>query len=236
MRKLLIFVFLLALLGRPVQAAQADKYVALTFDDGPSGRFTQALLEGLAERNVHATFFLCGYRLETYGDLARQIRSRGHEIGLHGYSHDSMAAMSSTAIAEELQRTRALLPGDPLVNLLRTPGGQHTETIRQCALDAHLALVHWSLDPMDWATRDQALIYRRIMEQAADGDVILLHDMTDSTVQAALQAVDSLQAQGYRFLTVSQLAMLRLTHLSSGETFSAFPPAFSFPTCQSPEV
>lgn len=223
MRKILILFSLLAVLCRPALAAQPPKYIALTFDDGPSGRFTEALLEGLEARNVHATFFLCGYRLETYGDLAARIRAQGHEIGLHGYSHDDLAAMSSSAISAELDRTAALLPKGTLINLLRTPGGQHTDTIRKCAADANLALIHWSVDPKDWATRDSALVYRRIIEQVHDGDVILLHDMSDSSVQAALAAVDTLQAQGYRFLTVSQLAMLRLTHLRSGSSFSAFP-------------
>lgn len=224
MRKLLLLFFTLCLLRTPVLAAQQDKYLALTFDDGPSGRFTQTLLDGLEERDLHATFFLCGYRLETYGDLAPKIRAGGHEIGLHGYSHDSMASMSAGKMKEELARTRALLPRDTLVNLLRTPGGQCTEAIIQCAREENLALIHWSVDPKDWATHEQTLIYRRIMEQAADGDIILLHDMTDSTVQAALEAADDLKAQGYHFLTVSQLAMLRLIHLSPGGVFSAFPP------------
>ena len=175
MRKTLVFLLLLPLLCRPVEAA-GDKYIALTFDDGPSGRFTETLLEGLAQRNVHATFFLCGYRLETYGQLAEKIRSHGHEIGLHGYSHDPMAAMSPDTLTAELRQTRALLPRDALVNLLRTPGGQHTDTIRHCARQENLALIHWSVDPKDWATRDSGLIYQRIMAQAADGGVILLHD------------------------------------------------------------
>lgn len=224
MRKFLIVLSLTALLSSTALAAEQPKYIALTFDDGPSGRFTEALLEGLEARNIRATFFLCGYRLETYADLAAQIRAQGHEIGLHGYSHDSMASMSYSTIASELARTRALLPDGTLVNLLRTPGGQHTDTIRQCAQASNLALVHWSVDPRDWATRDSALVCQRIVEQVRDGDVILLHDMTDSSVEAALQAVDTLQAQGYHFLTVSQLAMLRLTHLRAGDSFSSFTP------------
>ena len=223
MRKFLISIFLLSSLCISVNAAEPTKYIALTFDDGPSGRFTEALLEGLEERNVRATFFLCGYRLESYGDLAGQIRAQGHEIGLHGYSHESMASMSPEAVSSELTRTRALLPRDALVNLLRTPGGSQNETVCSCAKNAGLALIHWSVDPKDWATSDRDLIYQRIMSKTQDGDVILLHDMSESSVQAALMAVDTLQARGYQFLTVSQLAMLRLTHLQSGGSFSAFP-------------
>ena len=223
MRKALIILSTLFLLTLPARAADT-KYVALTFDDGPSGRFTTALLEGLDARDVDATFFLCGYRLETYGDLAQTIRSGGHEIGLHGYSHDPMSEMSVSAITSELQRTRALLPGNCLINLMRTPGGQQTDAVCQAAAEAGIAIVHWSLDPKDWATRDASLIEQRVLSQIQDGDIILLHDMTDSSVEAALALVDHLQSQGYRFLTVSQLAMLRLTHLESGQRYSSFPP------------
>lgn len=224
MRKIIIAGALLWALCCPGLAAGPEGYLALTFDDGPSGRFTQTLLEGLAARNVHATFFLCGYRLETYGPLAEQIRAGGHEIGLHGYSHDPMADMSRTQLTQELLRTRALLPRAPLVNLLRAPGGQLNDGIRACAGEQRLALIQWSVDPRDWATRDSELVYQRIVEQAEDGGIILLHDMSDSTVQATLRAVDTLTARGYHFLTVSQLAMLRLTHLTGGKSYRCFPP------------
>lgn len=223
MRKALVLLFTLAVFALPARAADT-KYVALTFDDGPSGRFTSALLEGLEQRDVDATFFLCGYRLETYGDLARSIRGGGHEIGLHGYSHDAMADMSAGAIISELQRTRALLPESCLINVMRTPGGQQTDAVRQAAREAGVAIIHWSMDPRDWATRDASVIEQRVLSQIQDGDIILMHDMTDSSVEAALALVDQLQTQGYRFLTVSQLAMLRLTHLESGQRYGSFPP------------
>lgn len=223
MRKALVLLFTLAVFALPARAADI-KYVALTFDDGPSGRFTSALLEGLEQRDVDATFFLCGYRLETYGDLARSIRGGGHEIGLHGYSHDAMADMSAGAITSELQRTRALLPESCLINVMRTPGGQQTDAVRQAAREAGVAIIHWSMDPRDWATRDASVIEQRVLSQIQDGDIILMHDMTDSSVEAALALVDQLQTQGYRFLTVSQLAMLRLTHLESGQRYGSFPP------------
>ena len=68
----------------PVRGAEETKYVALTFDDGPSGRFTRRLLDGLQQRDVKATFLLCGYRLKDYPKEAQRIFREGHEIGLHG--------------------------------------------------------------------------------------------------------------------------------------------------------
>lgn len=224
LRRLFSLFLALYLLTAPVSAAETGKYAALTFDDGPSGRFTRELLEGLAQRNVHATFFLCGYRLEDYGELAQAIRSAGHEIGLHGYSHDSMAAMDADTLRRELNDTRALLPAGCPVSLMRPPGGNSGEVLYQVAREQNLSIITWSVDPKDWATRDSALVFRRMEEQTGDGDVILLHDMTDSSVEAALALVDELTNRGYKFLTVSQLAMLRLTQLKPGKTYDCFFP------------
>lgn len=222
MRRLLVFLLILSLLIPPVFSQEPPKYIALTFDDGPSGRFTQALLEGLKQRGTTATFFLCGYRLETYSDLARTIRSCGHEIGLHGYSHDCMVPMSVAEVSRQLEQTAALLPDGTLINLMRAPGGNISDSVRAAAAENHLSIIHWSVDPVDWATRDAALIQKRVLDQVGDGDIILMHDMTDSTVQAALALIDQLKAQGYQFLTVSQLAMLRLCHLKPGQQYRCF--------------
>lgn len=224
MRRLLVLIFTLFLLAQPISAAETPKYAALTFDDGPSGRFTEALLEGLAERNVRATFFLCGYRLADYGELATEIRHQGHEVGLHGYSHDSMAKMDSAKLRRELEDTLSLLPAGCPVSLMRPPGGAANGTVKAVARDMNLSVVFWSVDPKDWATDDTELILSRMLSGTGDGDVILLHDMDMSSVEAALALVDELTARGYRFLTVSQLAMLRLTQLKPGDSYECFVP------------
>ena len=224
MRRTFSLFFVLFLLTLPVQAESGTKYAALTFDDGPSGRITGALLEGLAERKVRSTFFLCGYRLEDYGEVAAAIRQKGHEVGLHGYSHDSMAKMDEQTLRRELEDTLALLPAGCPVSLMRPPGGAANETVRSVAQEMNLSVMFWSVDPKDWATDDASLILSRLREDTGDGDVILLHDMDMSSVEAALALVDELQAQGYKFLTVSQLAMLRLTQLKPGESYEGFSP------------
>ena len=206
MRRILACILLLlALPVLPVRAAPAEKYVALTFDDGPSGRFTRRLLEGLYEREAKATFFLCGYRMQQYPELTERIYQEGHEIGLHGFTHNSMASMSRREIAKELIDSQALLPEGCQPVLLRPPGGKCTDGVRQVAQARGLAILGWSVDPRDWATEDTAAIEKQILRQVKDGDIILLHDMTASSVQAALDIVDALDKQGYRFVTVSEL-------------------------------
>lgn len=213
----------------PKAEAAEPKYLALTFDDGPSGRYTDRLLQGLAERNAKATFFLCGYRLEVYPDYPQKILSGGHEIGLHGYSHDPMNKLSPEALDRELEQTDSLLfeATGRHFSLLRPPGGQSTAAVEAAAAQRNLSLILWSVDPKDWATNDSSLIERRVLSNVSDGDIILLHDMSDSSVDAALSLVSKLQAEGYQFLTVSQLAALRGKPLCAGSLYTCLPGNFS---------
>lgn len=226
MRKLfcLLLCVVLCPVVRGAEPAQAPKYVALTFDDGPSGRFTRRLLDGLKERDAHATFFLCGYRLKNGGELARRILDEGHEIGLHGYSHDNLSTMTRRQIASELAATRALLPGDAETVWLRPPGGCSSDGVRQVAEATGLSILNWSVDPRDWATRDTAAVGQSVIHSIRDGDVVLLHDMSDSSVDAALAIIDRLKSQGFRFVTVSQLAKIRDLQPRPGRTYTSFPP------------
>ena len=214
------------LLAVPVSASSEEqpRYIALTFDDGPSGRYTRRLWEGLEERDARVTFFLCGYRVEQDPELAERILSAGHEIGIHGYSHKNMRELSRRQIAAELEDTRSLLPKgcDPV--WLRPPGGCCSDGVRQVAAVTGLSILDWSLDPKDWATRDGAGVQKAILDAAKDGDVVLLHDMTDSSVDAALAVIDGLQQRGYRFVTVSELARRRRVQIEPGKTYRCFPP------------
>ena len=224
MRRIFLCLLCLSLVALPVKGAGDVKYVALTFDDGPSGRFTRQLLKGLAARDVQATFLLCGYRMEQYPELTEQIHAAGHEIGCHGYSHSNMQPMSRRDIAGEIEKMQRLLPEGCAMAFLRPPGGCCSDNVRQVAKARGLAILSWSVDPRDWATHDSRAIAKTVVERVKDGDVILLHDMTASSVQAALDIVDNLKGRGFRFVTASRLAVLRGTVPRPGKTYSSFPP------------
>ncbi len=223
MRRILSIFLCFSLLLIPSARAEEQQYVALTFDDGPSGRFTRRLLAGLEERQVQATFLLCGYRLELYPELAKQIFDAGHEIGLHGYSHKDMATLSRKELRKEIDDTRALLPENCKAVFLRPPGGSGTALVEQVAAKEELALLLWSVDPRDWAVHDAAAVEAAVVSQVRDGDVILLHDLSDSSVDAALSIIDSLHEEGFQFVTVSQLAALRGVIPQPGKTYQCFP-------------
>ena len=222
MRRLLSIILSLCLLVFPVRSAQQTKYVALTFDDGPSGKYTRRLLDGLQERDVKATFFLCGYRLEDYPREAERIFKEGHEIGLHGYSHNDLGKMTYQKAKEELVKTAELLPQGCEAVLLRPPGGRRSTVLEQVSRDMGLAIINWSVDPRDWANHDAQAVETFVIESVSDGDVILLHDMCDCSVDAALAIIDKLQAQGFQFVTVSELAEIRGIKVQPGEVYSQF--------------
>lgn len=223
MRRIFAALLCLCLLPLPVEAQEGTKYVALTFDDGPSGRFTRNLLKGLRKRDVSATFLLCGYRMAEYPELTEQIFREGHEIGCHGYSHADMRPMSRREVALEIAKMRELLPEGCRMNFLRPPGGSSSDAVEQVAEVQGLSILSWSVDPRDWATRDAWAVERSVLQSVKDGDVILLHDMSDSSVQAALDIVDTLLERGFTFVTASQLARLRGTTLRAGKVYTSFP-------------
>ena len=196
-------------------------YVALTFDDGPS-RHTERLLDGLAERGVQATFFLLGSRLEGSEALVQRMKAEGHQIGNHSYSHKELGAMTDKAAAEDLARCDLALctllgEGDYWV---RPPYGSMGSGL-PARLDVPVVL--WSVDPEDWACQNADAVTHHILSRIRDGDIVLLHDCYDSTVDAALRTVDALQERGIQPVTVEQLAALRGKTAQSGAVFLRFP-------------
>lgn len=221
MRRLWIFLFLPLMILR-VQGADT-KYVALTFDDGPSGVFTERLLDGLYDRGARGTFLLCGYRMQQYPELTQRIFDEGHEIGIHGYSHKTMKGMSRRAIAQEIMDTEALLPEGCRARFLRPPGGFLSDPVLEVAEARNMPILKWSVDPKDWATNDTAAIETAVLNRIRDGDIVLLHDMSESSVKAALDIVDQLLEEDFEFVTVSELVRIRGAKLTPGREYTAFP-------------
>ena len=201
-------------------------YVALTFDDGPSGPITEALLDGLRDRNARATFFLCGYRMDDYPSPLSRYVSEGHELGVHSTAHVDLTTLSRAEVHRDMKDTaqRIFIAAGVRPKLMRPPGGAYDDMVRQEAADEGMSLILWSVDPRDWATRDTAAVLSTMASAASDGDIVLMHDMSESSVQAALALVDQMQSRGYEFVTVSELAALRGETMAPGEVYRHFPP------------
>lgn len=181
-----------------------EKLVALTFDDGPHPEFTGPLLDGLKERGVKATFFLVGTQIHYAPELVRRMAKEGHQIGVHTYSHVTVAGLEQEEFLLQVEGTRRLiysLLGEREL-WLRPPYGLMDENTPRWA-DGPVVL--WSVDPEDWKDDKVGRIRDHIVAHAGDGDIILLHDIYPSSVEAALGAVDELKKQGFRFVTVARL-------------------------------
>ena len=215
-RRLLIAAVAASVLCVP---AWAGPCVALTFDDGPSGDNTRALMAMLEEKDVRATFFLCGYRIEAFPALPEALRAAGHELGVHGYSHECFDTMTPDQLRDELSRTAALMGG---ASLVRPPCGAWNDRVRGAARDAGMRIILWSVDPEDWRCRDPEEIARRVCESAQDGSVVLLHDLYPSSVEAAGRIIDRLRGEGYGFCTVSELAERAGVRMEPGQAYSQF--------------
>lgn len=213
--------------SRPAAAAAMEAadgpYVALTFDDGPRLDTTPVLLDGLARRGVHATFFVIGERVEPGRDILKRMVDEGHQIGLHTYSHKMLTGLSADEIYREINDLRDALTGllGDLDFMLRPPYGKVNSTV--CAM-AKTPIILWSVDPEDWSDHDTARQVALITNQVQDGDIILLHDIYASSVETALQVVDQLMARGFRFVTVEELFALRGVQPEDGQTYRRVPP------------
>lgn len=193
------------------------RYIALTFDDGPSPETTPLLLDGLKERGAHATFFLIGEQISGAEELVLRMQDEGHQVGNHTFSHVRLDRGSSAGMGE-LSKTDALL--QELLGAgeywIRPPWGFVSDTVRQ---SVDVPLIYWSIDTEDWSVRSAGKVARSIVQNAQDGDIVLLHDIYPSSVEAALQAIDELSAQGYQFVTVEELFALKGISPQSGRFY-----------------
>ena len=193
--------------------------LALTFDDGPRRSTTTALLDGLAERGVKATFFLVGGRVANgMEDLVERMDAEGHQIGIHTYDHVRLTGLSKADFDAQVARTRQALTGilghDGF--LLRPPYGLTDGAARQ---NAGCPIILWSIDPEDWGDQDAAREVEHVVSHAYDGAIILMHDIFPASVEAALEIVDRLHAQGYLFVTIDELFQARHIQLQPGQVY-----------------
>ena len=186
------------------KTAGTPKYIALTFDDGPSRKYTPILLDGLKERGVHATFFLMGKNIEGEEDIVKRMSEEGHLIGNHSYEHIQLTKAGAKAVCEAVEHTQEQIEAitGKRPEYIRPPYGDWNEELEE---EIGMTPVLWSLDSLDWKLKDTGKIIRQVLKDVKDGDIILLHDIFPSSVEAALELIDILQKEGYVFVTADEL-------------------------------
>ena len=154
------------------------KAVALTFDDGPSVPYTEQLLEILDANHVKATFFMIGRHVERHPAIARRIVAEGHTVGNHSYSHPIYLYRSRASTEAELQRTQRVIVDATGIEArwARPPGGVRTPAYFAATRRLRLPTVQWTASGFDWRQRTAESIVRSVMDDAASGAIVLLHD------------------------------------------------------------
>ena len=179
------------------------KKVALTFDDGPHPVYTPQLLDGLLERNVKVTFFVTGENAEANPEIIKREAEEGHLIGNHTYSHLGLSSCNHEKFRDELVSTNSVIKGltGQDVYFVRPPYGEWDKKFER---ELNMFPVLWDVDPLDWCTENVDGIVEKVVTSVEENDIILLHDLYGSSVDAALRIVDELTAEGYEFVTVDQ--------------------------------
>ncbi|MEE0221065.1 MAG: polysaccharide deacetylase family protein [Lachnospiraceae bacterium] len=180
--------------------------VALTFDDGPNARYTEALLDGLKEREVRASFFLVGQCIEGNEDTVRRMAEEGHLIGVHCMEHRDLTREPEEEAVRQLMDTAAMIGAvtGRMPEYIRPPFGKWSSGLQEAV---PMETVLWSVDSLDWKLQDTDRIVRRVLKDTEDGDIILMHDEFQTSVEAAMEIIDNLLAKGYTFVTVDELTI-----------------------------
>lgn len=206
---------------RDVNDLVGKKLLAFTFDDGPAYQTTDYLLKELKKRNILVTFFMLGSRIENYPEIVKQAYLDGHNIASHTYQHTDLLKLNEYQVYQEIQKTNQAIYQitETWPKYLRPPYGNTNDQIKK---NSGLNTILWSIDTEDWKYRDRSKVAQAILKNAEDGDIILLHDLYQSSVEGALLAMDELKKQNYEFVTIEEMIQLRGINLDSTKSYYSF--------------
>jgi len=199
--------------------------VALTYDDGPSKNATPRILAKLQEYGGKATFFMVGNRAMSYKDTIRQMVAQGCEVANHTYDHTLMNKVDPVELERQLELANQAVAdvGGVTPVLMRPCGGVTNDVGMGVAGAISMPAVLWSIDTLDWKTRDAAATVTAVLDHVKDGDIILMHDLYDTTADASDILIPELINRGYQLVTVSELASYR-GGMMPGQSYYKFRP------------
>lgn len=206
--------------GEADMQSATQPMIALTFDDGPSIH-TERLLDLFAKYGGHGTFCVIGNRIDLLPDTVARTVREGNELAVHSWDHCQLTRLGADKVTEEIETTRQkifeLTGGECTV--LRPTYGAVNDTLMRVAKDLDMIVVNWSVDTLDWKTRDADATYRAIMKGAEDGAIILCHDLYGETVDAMERVIPELTARGYRLVTVTELLTADARTVEAGRLY-----------------
>lgn len=193
--------------------------IALTFDDGPSSRYTDIILDTLSQyEDAHVTFFVVGTQAERFKEQMQRAYDLGCEIANHTTNHVKLTDCTEEEIQKEIEYVNSILIGYglPAAKLVRPPYGSNDAAVRK---SVNYPLVVWSLDTFDYTTKDKEAIIEKVMS-AQNGDIVLLHDIHEATAEAAEEFIPMLIEKGFKLVTVSEMYEQNGEELLKGHVYS----------------
>lgn len=196
--------------------------VALTFDDGPFAPVGNQIMDCLAQYGGKATFYVVGDRCPSYRAEMQRMAAEGHEIGNHTYEHKYLHKLSAAEIQYQISKGSQIIQEVSGVapTTVRLPGGNKNATV---LANVNGPIIMWSIDTLDWKTRNTQSTVDKVLGNVKDGDVVLMHELYKQTGDAAVQIIPKLVERGYQLVTVSEMAKYR-GGLESGKVYSSFRP------------
>ena len=191
--------------------------IALTYDDGPS-KYTKELLDLLKENNSAATFFVLGVQVNKYQDTIVQMIEDGNQIGNHSFDHKRLTTLNDEELYNQIDKTDNLIYETALYKpfVMRPPYGTTSEDLIE---KLQKPIIKWSIDTRDWESRNSDAITDIILEKVKDGDIILMHDLYESSLEASKTVIPELIKRGYQLVTVSELSEYKEISLKAGQSY-----------------
>ena len=195
--------------------------IALTFDDGPSSVYTSQILDTLDANNAKATFYVLGTEAEKNEELLARMNASGYEIGSHTLNHQDLTSLTEEEVRYQMDTTQDIIEDATgiIPRTMRAPYGyvdEETDTL------IDMPIILWSLDTLDWESRDADTICDTLLSNVKDGDVVLMHDIYGSTAEAVQRIIPELIQRGYQLVTVSELSQYRGVELQDATVYNNF--------------
>lgn len=194
--------------------------IALTFDDGPS-QYTWDIVKTLADNHSRATFFEVGNRISTHQAAIDYVIANHNEVASHTFDHKDLTKVSREEAWAQVENTDWMMwaEHDVYITLVRVPYGAENATVLDVLKEKNHPNINWSVDTLDWKSKNKDMIADEILTKAKDGDIVLMHDVYEPTAQAVAIVVPKLIEQGYQLVTVSELMKYKGIEMESGVTY-----------------
>lgn len=193
----------------PIYSVQSDeKKIAISFDAAWGAEYTSTIMDILEERDIKTTFFLVGFWVDKYPERVEEMARRGHEVANHSTTHPEMSKLNQEQIVKEILTTQKKieeLAGDRSVKLIRPPFGDYNDRLIQTCRELDFHVIQWDVDSLDWKELGVQPMVERVTKKVDKGSIVLFHNNAKYIVEALPQILDTLLAEGYSIVPISEL-------------------------------